>query len=530
MAKYITTIMKRIKISDEMFVFYYDKIIEGELEEEIFIDQDDNRYYETTSKESIEEENDYSYGVVAEIEEVKNSLGEDYLELFESQNKNKMAIVHQKTPGDYYKYTVDLETVDNKELVFSKDVEALKQYFEQLVNTLDQSIEYYSLEELNTLKTVLSDQHNLLNQVVEKIIAEKTPKKRKRKKPIDAKDLYNKVTKVVVAQEMPVRRIISEIERKEKYPKLKNKGILITGETGIGKKELIRQIAKELDKPILEIDATQLSLITYTGISIEEYLWDLYVNCDYDIDKAEQAIIYIEGIDKKGTPNQYNLSGQFIINELLPLIEGTTYNAIDDINSPSQTVPINTSKMIKIFDGTFKDVYDLLRENSNFGYGIDLSPKGKYRNATTQDFINNSYMTEAFIDHNLIVRMNDLVAQDFKRILLESTESPIFTHQKMFNGAGVSLKFTEEYFDAISYKSQKRKDGVRGLYRLVDDSVWMAYEEVISNPKKYKDKRNQYEVVITQDTIDDPSQFIVNEVKEMEPKTYQKGKSTKKIG
>ena len=58
----------------------------------------------------------------------------------------------------------------------------------------------------------------------------------------------------------------------------------------------------------------------------------------------------------------------------------------------------------------------------------------------------------------------------------------------------------------------------------------MAYEEVISNPKKYKDKRNLYEVVITQDTIDDPSQFIVNEVKEMEPKTYQKGKSTKKIG
>ena len=90
MSKYITTIMKRIKISDEMFVFYYDKIIEGELEKEIFIDQDDNRYYETTSKESIEEENDYSYGVVAEIEELKNKLGEDYLELFEMNQTNKM--------------------------------------------------------------------------------------------------------------------------------------------------------------------------------------------------------------------------------------------------------------------------------------------------------------------------------------------------------------------------------------------------------------------------------------------------------
>ena len=81
----------------------------------------------------------------------------------------------------------------------------------------------------------------------------------------------------------------------------------------------------------------------------------------------------------------------------------------------------------------------------------------------------------------------------------------------------------------FSEKNKKTKDGVRGLFKLVENSVWMAYEEVISNPRKYKNKNNKYEVIITKDTIDDPSKYEINEVKGNEQaKIYQKKGSAKK--
>ena len=336
------------------------------------------------------------------------------------------------------------------------------------------------------------------------------PKEKQEEKPkekikvpnyIDIEDLFKKITKTLIAQDEPTRRVLTEIARKFQSKMNNDRGILITGQTGSGKTKMMELVARYLDRPFLKVDSTQLTIPGYVGKDIEEVLWDLYVKCGKDKNKAEHAIIFFDEIDKKGSSRKDDISGKGVLNVLLPFFDGATYDACESVKFQKEVVKINTRDMLVILGGAFEDVYKDLKVKLGMGFSASNEPAETTRKAQTQDFVEKAQMPSEFMGRVAIVKLNDLTVQDIKRILLESDESALRIQEKLFKELGVKLTPSEEYIDAIAEQAEKRKTGARGLNTVVDESTWEAYGDAYTHLGEYE------EIILGKETIEDPKQY-----------------------
>lgn len=537
MAEYVGTVMNRTKISDNLCVFNVERLIIGELKEDTLIDEKGNKYCPTISKEGIEGNDMPSVGFLMKVDELKSKLGEDYLTIYSEIAKNNLIVAKKTKDGEYISFLFNL---DNEEEINEKapeqgglnndeTEESLDDYYNRLFEEAYGNLDNYSKEELLSLKEEIQNGYNQMNSALNRINSKinSKSKKQKKNKHINIDEVHQKITKTLIAQDDPARRVLIEIDKKDRKPLLRRKAVLLTGNTGVGKTELMRQIAKHLDRPFLKIDATQLSIPGYVGRSLEECLWELLIQCDFDVKRAERAIVYIDEIDKKGSKDKSDVSGQGVLNTLLPFIEGTVYFALSNPQS-RETIAIDTTNMIKILGGAYTDVYKNLKMKNSLGFGGEVSSKPRMREATKEDFVTLSMMTEEFMGRVTIVRLNDLEVKDLKRIVLESDESFLKINQELFADVGVKLTYTDGFIDKLAEKAYKLKTGARGIGDIIDSATWMAYNEAVSIASTNSHNRNKYELCLTEDILDDPSLY---EITKIEPqKTYQKGKSTKKIG
>lgn len=324
---------------------------------------------------------------------------------------------------------------------------------------------------------------------------------------IDIDKLFRQITQTLISQDEPTRRVITEIIRKERNKNGKSRGILITGQTGSGKTKLMQLIAKYIDRPFFKIDSTQLTIPGYVGKDIEEALWDLYVACGKDKNKAEHAIIFFDEIDKKGSSKNDDISGKGVLNVLLPFIEGSTYTATANVKVKGEEVKLNTSNMIVILGGAFTDVYKQLQTKNAIGFGAAQS-ESKTREAEVEDFVEKAKMPDEFMGRVSIVKLNDLDLNAIKRILLESDESAIRIQKKLFEELGVKLTIGDDYVQALAEKAEKRKTGARGLNTAVDDTTWEAYNDAYTHLGEYD------EIILGEETVENPKQY---------KKVYKKG-------
>ncbi len=324
-----------------------------------------------------------------------------------------------------------------------------------------------------------------------------------KKDKIDLEGLLRKVTKTLIAQDEPTRRVLTEIARKEQSDEAKSRGILLTGSTGVGKTKMMKLIAKHLDRPFYKIDATKLTIPGYVGTDLEEELWKLFVECGGDLEKAEHAIVFIDEIDKKGSEKKDDVSGKGVLNVLLPFIEGTEYDAVDSMKSPTKKVRINTNNMIVILGGAYTDVYNNLMEKNGLGFGADVksSSERKPRKATPTDFIKKSQMTDEFMGRVAIVHLNDLSVDDLVRVIRESDESSLEIQKKLFEELGVKLTAGDDFVRKIAQNAHDRKTGARGLNTVVEEATWEAYYDAYTNGEDYE------EVILTEETVDNPKQY-----------------------
>lgn len=327
--------------------------------------------------------------------------------------------------------------------------------------------------------------------------------KPKKKDKIDLAKLLKAVTKTLIAQDEPTRRVITEIARKEQSNEAKSRGILLTGSTGVGKTKMMKLIAKNLDRPFFKIDATQLTIPGYVGTDIEEELWRLFVECGGDLDKAEHAIVFIDEIDKKGSEKKDDVSGKGVLNILLPFIEGTEYNAVDSMKTPTKKIRMKTNDMIVILGGAYSDVYKNLIEKNGLGFGADVrsEKEKKSRPATPTDFIQKSQMTDEFMSRVAIVHLNDLSVDDLIRVITDSDESSLHIQQKLFEDLGVKLTAGDDFMRKIAQNAYDRKTGARGLNTVVEEATWEAYYDAYMNGDDYE------EIILTADTVDNPKQY-----------------------
>lgn len=316
---------------------------------------------------------------------------------------------------------------------------------------------------------------------------------------INIDELVGLVTKTVVHQDDAVRRLVLEIERNLESDGEKD-GILITGSTGVGKTMTINLIAKYLDRPVKIIDSTQLTVPGYVGKSVEDYLYELLCDCNGNVERAEQAIIFFDEIDKKGSEKKSDISGQGVLNVLLKFLDGTEYDVTSNRQISRQVQKISTKNMLVLAGGSFADVY---KNSGPKQIGFLDGEKKEYVPSAT-DFVEKGMMTKDFIGRfPIIIHYNDLDAKALVDVLVNSEASPLKRERDVFSKAGVKLTVTEDYMEAVARAAINMETGARGLKGIVKNTTWPSYDKVKSESGVYR------EVVLDEKTVSDNKVYVL---------------------
>ena len=399
---------------------------------------------------------------------------------------------------------------NSKELFkIAENISYLKDYFQSALDTIELQLHAYYNCDKAPLHPDSSD-FDFINSSYDPysdLIEEKEDKSNdydnfEVKKRMNLVKLRDEIKKHLINQDEALRRVLVEIARMDIKDNEKNKGILLLGESGTGKTYLMELLAKNLGVPFLIVDSTQLTIPGYVGKDIQEYLWDLYEDCDRDLEKCENAIVFFDEIDKKGSNRKSDTSGQGVLNVLLKFLDGTTYDACRDTKHSTEIVKINTSKMKIIAGGAFSDVFGEQNKKHSVGFLTEEAKEEKNSIPDVDTFVQKAFMTPEFMGRFPIrIKLNSHSVESFSTILKESESSTLKEEERTFNKLGVKLKVTPEFISAASSEALKLKTGVRGLMGTIEESTWVAFEDVYNNPNKYE------EIVLTEDTLKDPNNY-----------------------
>lgn len=310
--------------------------------------------------------------------------------------------------------------------------------------------------------------------------------------PLDEIDhVYKKVTDAVVGQDEAVKRVLSSIYTNQKLihsnlsdEKIRNlkQNVLLAGSTGTGKSEIVKQIGKALNVPVVIEDATKYTSAGYIGGNVEDMIKHLVSACDNDLEKAEKAILVVDEIDKKagGTPDSKGIESTAVQNGLLKLVEGGVMHIDADRNTFLEDFDFDTSKLTIIFSGAFSDITQKSRVKKDIvvGFNTGENPKKeeiKHEEFNPEDFIKLGMTPEFMGRISNIVVTNSFNKEDYRNILLNSNISPLALKKELFKSYGIDLTYNEEFIDKVTEEAVRVNTGARGL-KLVFEKEFEKFE------------------------------------------------------
>ena len=269
---------------------------------------------------------------------------------------------------------------------------------------------------------------------------------------------------------------------------LQKSNILLLGPTGCGKTLLAQTLAKILNVPFAIADATTLTEAGYVGEDVENILLKIIQAADYDIQRAEKGIIYIDEIDKITRKSENpsitrDVSGEGVQQALLKILEGTVASVPPQggrKHPHQELLQIDTTDILFICGGAFEVLDKIIEtrlDRKSIGFNADIREKRQenvgelLRNVLPEDFIKFGMIPEFMGRVPIAVSLDPLSCGDMIRILTEPKNSIVRQYQKLLELDGVELRFNEDAVKAIAEKTISRKTGARGLRSIMEETM-----------------------------------------------------------